>query len=278
MTDCVGVDVVIVAFNSGRWLARAVASALAATDVARVIVVDNASNDESLMSLPLDARLTVLKNASNQGFAVAANRGCKAATAANVLILNPDCVLGQHDVRALLSARSEQSAVGIMSAQLLNTDGSLQRQSLRLDPTPKRAIAESFGWQAAGIHIPAPANPSVVEVEACSGALMLLEKSLFESLNGFDEEYFLHCEDLDLCRRVRQLKLRVLVNTRVRVVHDKGTSSAAVPRLVAQAKYRGMLRYFEKFDAAQTSWPLRIVVYFGAWLRYRLALLRSKLR
>lgn len=275
MTDWVGVDVVIVAFNSGRWLARAVASALTATDVARVIVVDNASSDASMLLLPNDARLLLLKNASNLGFAAAANRGCKAATAANVLILNPDCVLGQHDVRALLSARSEQNAVGIMSAQLLNTDGSLQRQSLRLDPTPKRAIAESLGWRNAGIHISAPAVPAVLEVEACSGALMLLEKSVFESLNGFDEEYFLHCEDLDLCRRVRQMKLRVLVDTRVHVVHDKGTSSIAVPRLVAQAKYRGMLRYFEKFDAARTSWPLRMVVYLGAWLRYRWALLRS---
>ena len=275
MTDCVEVDVVIVAFNSGHWLARAVASALAATDVARVIVVDNASSDASMLLLSIDARLLLLKNASNLGFAAAANRGCRAATAANVLILNPDCVLGQHDVRALLSARSEQNAVGIISAQLLNTDGSLQRQSLRLDPTPKRAIAESIGWHAAGIHIPAPAIPSVVEVEACSGALMLLEKSVFDSLNGFDEGYFLHCEDLDLCRRVRLAKLRVLVDARVRVMHDKGTSSSAVPRLVAQAKYRGMLRYFEKFDSAQTSWPLRAVIYLGAWLRYRWALLRS---
>ena len=272
MTECVDTDVVIVAFNSGRWLARAVASALAATGVARVIVVDNASNDESLMSLPLDARLTVLKNASNQGFAVAANRGCKGATAANVLILNPDCVLRQGDVRALISARAQETAVGIISAQLLNTDGSLQRQSLRRDPTPKRAIAESLGWHTAGIHIPAPAKLGVVEVEACSGALMLLEKSVFEAVGGFDEGYFLHCEDLDLCRRIRQLKLRVLVDTRVQVVHDKGTSSSAVPRLVAAAKYRGMLRYFEKFDAAQTSMPLRIMVYFGAWLRYRMAL------
>ena len=158
MTEGVDTDVVIVAFNSGRWLARAVASALAATGVARVIVVDNASNDESLMSLPLDARLTVFKNESNQGFAVAANRGCKGATAANVLILNPDCVLRQGDVRALISARAQETAVGIISAQLLNTDGSLQCQSLRRNPTPIRAIAESIGWRAAGIHIRAPTD------------------------------------------------------------------------------------------------------------------------
>ncbi len=269
------VDVIIVAFNSGDWLARAVRSALAASAVALVIVVDNASSDQSTASLPMDSRILVLHNEVNLGFATAANLGCRAASAANVLILNPDCVLGREDVSALLAARAAQTDVGIISAQLLNSDGSPQLQSLRRDPTPKRAIAESLGCCAEGIHIPAPAERSVVEVEACSGALMLLESPVFEALGGFDERYFLHCEDLDLCRRVRQLKLRVLVDTRVRVAHDKGTSSSAVPRLVAEAKYRGMLRYFDKFDAAQTSWPLRIVIYTGAWLRYRWALFRS---
>ncbi len=275
MTAISATDVIIVAFNSGAWLARAVNSALAANTVDKVIVVDNASSDHSIDALATNTRIMVLRNDCNLGFAVAANRGCSAATAANVLILNPDCVLGQSDVTALISARAHQSGVGIMSAQLLNSDGSLQRQSLRRDPTPKRAIAESLGWRAAGIHVEAPAERAVVEVEACSGALMLLESSVFEAVGGFDENYFLHCEDLDLCRRVRQLKLRVLVDTRVRVVHDKGTSSTAVPRLVARAKYLGMLRYFEKFDAAKTLWPVRMLVYLGAWLRYRWALLRS---
>ena len=275
MNSKTSVDVIIVAFNSAAWLARAVSSALAAVSVDNVIVVDNASTDQSVDLLPTNGRTLVLRNKVNLGFAVAANSGCKAATAANVLILNPDCVLGMHDVSALLDARALEHSVGIISAQLLNTDGSLQRQSLRRDPTPKRAVAESLGWHTAGIHIPAPAKLGVVEVEACSGALMLLEKSVFEALGGFDEGYFLHCEDLDLCRRIRQLKLRVLVDTRLQVVHDKGTSSAAVPRLVAAAKYRGMLRYFEKFDAAQTPWLLRVAVHLGAWLRYRWALLRS---
>ncbi len=277
MTESIApsVDVVIVAFNSGHWLGRAVVSALAAADVARVIVVDNASSDASLLALPPDARLSVLNNATNLGFAAAANRGCNAATAVNILILNPDCVLGADDIRALMSARAQEHSVGIISVQLLNSDGSLQQQSLRRDPTPKRAIAESLGWRARGIHITAPVDAGIVEVEACSGALMLIEKSVFLALKGFDEAYFLHCEDLDLCRRVRLAGLRVLVDTRVRVVHEKGTSSSAVPCLVATAKYRGMLRYFEKFDATQTAAPLRWLVYLGAWLRYRMALLRG---
>ncbi len=247
------------------------ASALAADAVGIVIVVDNASTDHSLAAIAPHPRVVRVENPVNVGFATAANQGWRAATAEHVLLLNPDCVLATQVVAALLAVQAEFADAGVVSAQLLNSDGSAQVQSLRRDPTPKRAIAQALGWRAVGIHIKPPAVPGIVAVEACSGALMLMRKSLLEALNGFDEGYFLHCEDLDLCRRVRQLQLRVLVDTRVRVVHDKGTSSAAVPDLVAHAKYRGMLRYFEKFDAAQTAWPLRVLVNVGAWLRYRMS-------
>jgi N-acetylglucosaminyl-diphospho-decaprenol L-rhamnosyltransferase len=249
-----------------------VASALAAHSVGNVIVVDNASTDHSLAAIAPHPRLVRLENPVNVGFATAANQGWRVAAAEHVLLLNPDCVLGTQDVAALLAVLAEFADAGVVSAQLLNPDGSAQKQSLRRDPTPRRAIAEALGWQPAGIHIKPPAVPGIVAVEACSGALMLMPKSLLAALNGFDEGYFLHCEDLDLCRRVRQLNRQVLVDTRVRVVHDKGTSSAAVPGLVARAKHRGMLRYFEKFDAAQTAWPLRALVYAGSWLRYRVCL------
>jgi N-acetylglucosaminyl-diphospho-decaprenol L-rhamnosyltransferase len=270
------VDVVIVAFNSGAWLARAVDSALTANAVANVIVVDNASLDGSVAQLPADSRLIVLQNSRNLGFATAANQGWHAAQAAYVLLLNPDCVLAPDDVRKLIGVFELRKDAGVVSAQLLNADGSQQIASLRRDPTPLRAIAESLGMKRFGIHIKAPAVASLVAVEACSGALMLMPKALLAQTGGFDEGYFLHCEDLDLCRRIRALGLAVLVDCSVQVRHDKGTSSTAVPRLVADAKYCGMLRYFDKFDRANSNVLLRAVVYGGAWLRWRWALLRAR--
>ena len=68
----------------------------------------------------------------------------------------------------------------------------------------------------------------LVEVEATSGALMLLPRTVFEQLGGFDEGYVLHCEDLDLCRRVLDAGWRIAVDTSVPVTHLKGTSAAAV--------------------------------------------------
>lgn len=267
-------DVVIVAFNSGEWLTRAVASALCAHGVDKVWVVDNGSPDATVASLG-QARVQHLQNAQNLGFATAANIGWRASSAEQILFLNPDCELAPSDVHTLSQILTQHRDAGIVSAQLLNSDGSLQQASLRFDPTPKRAIFEALGWRRRGIHQSAPAQPMRVEVEACSGALMLIPRAVLEQSQGFDEGYFLHCEDLDLCRRIRGLGYRVLVDTGVRVMHAKGTSSTAVAQLVIDAKYRGMLRYFEKFDRAQTSHWLRVLVYAGAWLRHRVALWRA---
>ena len=267
-------DVVIVAFNSGDWLARAVDCALAAEGVDTIWVVDNGSSDGSVSALSAQ-RVRCICNPQNLGFAKAANIGWRASQAEQILFLNPDCELARTSVSQLSLLLAQPLNAGIVSAQLLNSDGSLQAASLRLDPTPGRAIFEALGWRSRGIHLNAPSPPAVIEVDACSGALMLMPRAVLEQCQGFDEGYFLHCEDLDLCRRVRGLGFHVLVDTRIEVPHAKGTSSASVARLVIDAKYHGMLRYFEKFDRAQTPAWLRVLVYAGAWLRRTVATLRT---
>ncbi len=103
-----------------------------------------------------------------------------------------------------------------------------------------------------------------------SGALMLLPRHLFQRLNGFDTGYFLHCEDLDLCRRVRDAGWRVMLAGAVRVVHAKGTSSRHRPIFVSRYKHRGMWRWFRKFDPA-ARWPLIAqVVWLGIWAHFLL--------
>jgi N-acetylglucosaminyl-diphospho-decaprenol L-rhamnosyltransferase len=120
-------------------------------------------------------------------------------------------------------------------------------------------------------------------VEAVSGALMMLPRAVFARLGGFDEGYFLHCEDLDLCRRVRDAGLRVACANAVGVTHVKGTSGRHRPFFVAWHKHRGMWRWFVKFDPAARNPLLRAIVWCGVWLhylvlapRYAWALLRAR--
>lgn len=269
--------VIVVSHDSGEWLSRCVASVLAQDAPVEVVVVDNASRDGSLGKLPRDARVRLLRNEDNRGFAVACNQGAAATPASHLLFLNPDCDLPPDAVRRLRGLLADDPSLAILGAQLVNADGTPQPASRRRTPTPTVAIKRALGLGGATLEIDEPIDTMqpVSFVDAVSGALMLMPHRVFEALGGFDEGYVLHCEDLDLCRRALLAGHRVGIANDVRVVHDKGTSSRARPVWVEWQKHRGMLRYFKKFDAAASPLWLRLAVRLGVWLRFPLAARRA---
>ena len=115
-------------------------------------------------------------------------------------------------------------------------------------------------------------------VDAVSGALMLMPRSLFAGIGGFDEGYRLHAEDLDLCRRARQAGARVAVANDVPVLHVRGVSSRSRPLFVEWHKHRGLWRYYRKFDAPRDGAPTRAAVFAMVWGRFPFAALRAAIR
>ena len=103
----------------------------------------------------------------------------------------------------------------------------------------------------------------VFEVEAVSGALMVMRRWKFERMGGFDESYFLHCEDLDLCRRMRDNGYQVLLAGDIRVHHGKGGSSRHRPVFVSRYKHRGMWRWFRQHDPASSNPLVAAAVWLG---------------
>jgi N-acetylglucosaminyl-diphospho-decaprenol L-rhamnosyltransferase len=272
-------SIVVVSHDSGTLLLEGVAAALAQQVPVEVIVVDNASRDGSPQALPPDARLRVLRNADNPGFGAACNQGAVLARGDALLFLNPDCALPGDAVAMLRARLADDPTLGVLGAQLLNADGTPQAAARRRTPTPARALRRALGLAHDDLEMAPSAGGAPLElVDAISGALMLLPRRVFDALGGFDPGYRLHCEDLDLCRRALQAGHRVAIATEVRVLHLKGTSSRRRPVWVEWQKHRGMLRYFRKFDAAQSPWWLRLAVPLGVWLRFPLAALRAALR
>ena len=105
-----------------------------------------------------------------------------------------------------------------------------------------------------GVPIPIPyGQQEALQGDAISGALMLVRRDAFQAARGFDEGYFMHAEDLDLCRRIRELGFEVWCDPAVRVVHVKGVSSRRRPLRVELAKHRGLLRYFGCTSLTTTS-------------------------
>lgn len=268
--------VVIVAHDSGEWLQRGVRAVLAQDVPLELVVVDNASHDGSIERLSTDARLTVLRNADNRGFGAACNQGAGSCSADWLLFLNPDCELPPGAMSALCAHIDRDQRIGLLGAQLLDADGSPQAASRRRTPHPRRAMRLAFGMTVPSEpHGAMLLSEHVETVDAVSGALMLMPRALFERLGGFDTGYVLHCEDLDLCRRVLASGALVAIANDVRVPHHKGTSSRRRPVWVEWQKHRGMLRYFRKFDAAQSPRWLRVLVPLGILARFPLAALRA---
>jgi hypothetical protein len=113
------------------------------------------------------------------------------------------------------------------------------------------------------------------QVDAVSGALMLLPRILFDRVGGFDTAYRLHAEDLDLCRRVRDAGGAVAVANDVQVVHARGVSSRSRPLFVEWHKHTGLWRWFRKFESKRRSLPVRAAVFLLIWFRFPLAAARA---
>ena len=265
-------SVIVVAADSGASLRDCVRAVLACSVPLELLLIDNGSSDGMPQAVDRarrdDSRLRLIYNYANLGFGPAVNRAAAQARSDLLLILNPDCVLDQSSLQRMLDILASEPRAGLLGAVVCDADGVSDPASLRRDPLLHRALSTLRGDLANGINVPGPLPDHVVDAEAVSGAIMLVRRSVFEFLDGFDEAYFLHCEDLDLCRRVRDAGYRVLLAGDVRVLHGKGGSSAHRPVFVSRHKHRGMWRWFRKFDPAARKPLVAGLVWAGIWAHF----------
>ncbi len=113
---------------------------------------------------------------------------------------------------------------------------------------------------------PLPDAPT--EVEAISGALMLVRKEALIEIGGWDEGYFLHCEDLDLCMQFRKAGFKILFVPNASVIHAKGICSNSKKLFVSWHKHRGMLRFYKKFFRKKYSSLLTFIISIGIYIRF----------
>lgn len=276
------ISVVIVNFNAGSGLIDSAKAAIA--DAYEVIVVDNASSDGSLELLEAayvsDSKLRIVRSLSNEGFAKACNRGVALATGEFVFFLNPDCELEKGAMACLLETIQADVKIGMVGGLLLNPDGSEQAGGRRAIPTPWRSFVRAFGlarfskrWPKLffDFHLhkePLPKSP--IEVEAISGACMLVRRNAMQEIGLLDEEYFMHCEDLDWCIRFRRSEWKILFVPGARMLHHKGVCSKSRPIFVEWHKHRGMMRFYRKLFKHQYPGVLMWLVAVGVWIRFLL--------
>ena len=251
------VTVVMVIFRTGEALAESIARVLAEPLVDEFILIDNGStrSEEAVQDAAAarDPRIKLLRGHGNVGFARGCNMGAAAARGRVVVVLNPDAFLQQGCIAALVEALDSEPSPRLVGARIMNIDGTEQRGARRGEVTPvttllsltRLAHAARFLERFEIHHEDDPEPGGLLPVATISGACFALTHEDYEALGGFDEGYFLHVEDVDLCWRMRQSGGRVLFAPSARVVH-LGSTSHTSPIKVEFFKGLGLVRYFRK--------------------------------
>ena len=264
------VSVIVVSFNSGPLLVECVCRALASTIAVEVIVSDNGSDDCSLAAVmalaEADPRLTVVLNGDNLGFAAANNKVLKHAQGDYVLFLNPDCLVEPATLEQVALALQSRPEAAMAGALIRNPDGSEQAGCRRDEPTPRRLVSNALGLATAGgrdaaLAADALAAPEVVKaVDVISGAFMLIRREALCSLGSFDEAYFMHWEDVDLCTRMRRAghTHRVCPRSRGTAFQRPLQSARAAAGGMAQASGNGAV--FEKVVFRRLAGPALLAI------------------
>lgn len=283
------ISTVIVNYNAGDWLLRAVQSALNYTS-GHVYVVDNDSHDNSVNdtqtglvdSSANKERLVWELNQSNTGFAAANNQVLQALETEYAVLMNPDCELREDTVKLILEQFKQHPKMGLASCTIYNDDGSVQPTCRRRFPTPWSALVRMTGlhraqWFANFDYGDAPATEPVEFVEAISGAFMVARMSAVRDVGLMDEDYFMHCEDLDWCKRFHDADWQVGFVPKASVLHAKGVSSESRRVGVLINLHQSMVKFFDKHYQKQYNWLLRTVVKVGIYVTLCLRIIKLKL-
>ncbi len=231
----IDLSIVIVNWNSVKYVASCIRSIISQTSDMRfeVIVVDNASFDGSGELLAREFPwVRFVQSNDNVGFGAANNLGVSHARGTVLLFLNPDTEVLAGAIDCLYRHLGRMDDLGVLGGRLLNTDRSLQTSCVQALPTVwnqifdadllRRCFPRAELWGTAALYAPALA-PS--EVEAVSGACMMLRRGVFEAVDGFSPAFFMYGEDLDLCDRVRRAGFRNHYAGDAEIVHHGSGSS-----------------------------------------------------
>lgn len=272
--------IVIVNYNAGDWLLRSVASALHPR-VTQLTVVDNCSADNSVENVKRqldDPRIQWIENQDNRGFAAANNQVLETLDADFAVLLNPDCELRTETLDKMLEAFEQHPRLALASCIIENEDGEVAKTSKRRFPTPSSALARMLKLNRVFPHTPSFADFDYASaadkatdfqlVDAISGAFMVVRRTAMQEVGALDEGYFMHCEDLDWCKRFALADWQVGYVGTTSVVHAKGVSTQSRPLGVLWNLHSGMARFFDKFYRQETPLPMHLVIKCGIYLSF----------
>lgn len=192
-----------------------------------VVIVDNASNDNTVNLLEKEKGIILIKSKENLGFSKACNLAAKRSKGKYLFFLNPDTKITKFVIEKLINFSEQTDDAGIVAPKLIQFNGLVQA-SVRKFPSLKGAVKEYYFGIRNSFDAYVPSGMEAISVDAVVGAAMLIKKEIFEKVGGFEEYYFMYYEDIDLCKRIKELNLKVYYLPDVAIYHTVGGSQSVM--------------------------------------------------
>lgn len=270
-------SIIIVSFNTKELLKKCLTSIFKFLKNVNfeVIVVDNASADGSVeMVSKKFPQIKLLSNKENLGFGRGNNQGARQARGQWLFFFNSDAYLIDNSLPKLLARFGKQLKIGAVGPLILNEDKTIQQSVGFFPHLPQVFYWMSFLDDLSGGEKLKPYHvdhdrfyQKEQEVDWVTGAALLVKRSVFEKVGGFDEKIFLYSEDVDLCYRIKAKGFKIIFSPVAKIVHLGRGSHKGVNIGAIVGEYKGVLYFYKKYRGFLAQILLQILLKIGALAR-----------
>ena len=234
-----------------------------------IIVVDNASSDDSLYKLEeyFKDKVKFIASSENNGFAAGNNHALREVDSDYVLLLNSDTIVWENTLENIYDYMEKHHDVGACGCRVRLEDGILDKACKRSFPNVKNSFFRLF-------HIPTNSkddnynltdlpDDGIYEIDCLTGAFMFMRKNALDQVGLLDETFFMYGEDIDLCYRIKEGGWKIVYYGKSSITHLKGASSKKQKNKLIYEFYRAMYIYYKKHHAKESFFLTNLVVYIG---------------
>lgn len=282
----IDVSIIIVNYNVRYFIEQALLSIKEASNnlAVEIIVIDNASSDDSVEMLSKKfPQITLIANEENVGFGRANNQGITIAKGKYILLLNPDTLLQKNTLNLCIEFIEKTKDCGAIGVKMIDGKGNFLPESKRSLPTPSVALYKMLGLSSifpksrifGKYHLAYLDQNENHQVEVLSGAFMFFRADLLKKIGGFDEDYFMYGEDIDLSYQVLKNGYKNYYLAETSIIHYKGESTKKGSLNYVKVFYEAMLIFAKKHYSPNQAKLYSFAIYLAIFIKGGLTLFNN---